>query len=209
LQKEFFQKQPLYKFRCSDTCLKSIEEFTLKVDWDKCQRLKGFNKFKGGSVYYGKNYSLKNEASLFKLHKWIEECLYIVKEDIKEFKENISELLISQSWMNCAYKGEVHDIHTHSLSILSGIIFLTEPSHTIFHYDSIYKNDFLFPKEDFIEKYCHSGKKGQLIIFPSTTPHYVGPHLDDKPRFTMSFNTWFKGSMGNKYTANYIPNELI
>mgnify|MGYP001412000150 CR=1 FL=1 len=208
LEKKFFQKQHLYKFRCGDAFLKSIEEFKFKVDWNKCQRLKGFNKFKGSRVFYGKNFSLKNEESLCELHKWIEECLYKVKEDIEPYKKNISQLLISQSWMNCSSKGEVHNIHTHTLSILSGILYLTEPSNTIFHFDSIYGNQFLFPKEDFFETYNYQAKKGELIIFPSTVPHYVGPHLDNKPRYSMAFNTWFKGSMGNKYTANYIPKEF-
>ena len=209
MEKEFFQKQFLYKFRCSYDFLESIEKFKLKVDWNECQSLKRFNKFEGSSVFYGKNFSLKNEESLFELHRWIEECVHKVKEDIKPYKENISQLLISQSWMNCSNKGEVHHIHSHALSILSGILYLTEPSITIFQYDSIYGNEFLFSKEDFFERYSYQAKKGDLIIFPSSIPHYVGPHLDDKPRYSLAFNTWFKGSMGNKYTANYIPKELI
>ena len=208
MKKNFLPQQFIYEFDCSDSCIKTIEKYSLKINWEKCKPRMGVNKFKGGRAHYGKDYSLKNEPFLAEFHKWLEECLFEVKEDIKYYKDNISNLLVSQSWLNCSYKGNVHHYHNHPLSILSGILYLTEPAYTIFSFDSIYKNNFLFPREHFKEDYCHSAKKGKLIIFPSKLAHHVGPHLEDQPRITLSFNTWFKGSIGNKYIADYIPREF-
>ena len=102
---------------------------------------------------------------------------------------------MSQIWLTYSKKGNLHFDHIHQLSILSRILYLTEPAYTIFTYDSIYKNKNLFPSENFKEKYCYSGKKGNLILFLSTLCHHVGPHLEDQPRITLSFNTCFKGSI--------------
>ena len=208
MKKNSFQQQFIYEFECTDSCIESIEEYSLKVNWENCKSRVGDNKFMGGLTHYGKNYSLKNEPSLTRFHKWLEVCICETKEDIKYFKENISNLLVSQSWLNCSYKGNVHHAHIHPLSILSGFVYLTEPAYTIFSYDSIYRNKYLLPKADFREKYCHSGRKGTLILFPSTLSHFVGPHLKDHPRITLSFNTWCKGSIGEKEKAAYIPEEF-
>ena len=137
-------------------------------------------------------------------------CIKICKNQIiyKTVSPDISNLSVSQSWLNRSLKGNVHLNHSHPLSIISGILYLTEPAYTIFTFDSIYKNKYLFPNEDFKEKYCHSGKKGTLILFPSNLSHHVGPHLEDQPRITLSFNTWFKGSIGDKSKAAYIPEEF-
>ena len=208
MKKKFFHQQPLYEFNLSDSVFKSIEEYSLKVNWSKCKKRIGCNKYEGGLTYFGKNYSLKNEPSLIGFHKSLEEYIFEVKKDIKHYKDSIPQLLVSQSWLNRSSKGNVHYNHSHSLSILSGILYLTEPAYTIFMFDSIYKNKYLFPNKDFREKHCHSGKKGTLILFPSNLSHHVGPHLEDQPRITLSFNTWFKGSIGDKSRASYIPEEF-
>ena len=208
MKKKFFHQQFLYEFNFNDSVLKSIEEYSVKVNWGECRKRSGFNKFEGGQYHYGRKYSLKNEPSLIEFHKSLEECIFEVKQDIKQFRDSISQLLVSQSWLNRSSKGNVHFNHSHPLSILSGILYLTEPAYTIFTFDSIYKNQYLFPNKDFKEKHCHSGKKGTLILFPSNLSHYVGPHLDDQPRITLSFNTWFKGSIGDKSKAAYIPEEF-
>ena len=41
-----------------------------------------------------------------------------------------------------------------------------------------------------------NASQGNLIIFPSNLSHEVQPNPSEKVRTTLSFNTWFKGEVG-------------
>ena len=64
-----------------------------------------------------------------------------------------------------------------------------------------------------IEKYniCNSStwwfplKTGQLIMFPSSTPHEVETKKGDNTRVSLAFNTFYKGILG----SNVKSTELI
>tara|TARA_B100001248_G_C27326722_1_gene429381 strand:+ start:507 stop:812 length:306 start_codon:yes stop_codon:yes gene_type:complete len=101
----------------------------------------------------------------------------------------------------------VHHKHHHSLSLLSGILYLTEPANTIFFHESLYSIP-LISSIQTEEKFNYSAKKGSLIIFPSILKHCVGPHLGDESRITFSFNTWFKGDLGDPKKSRYLPEKF-
>ena len=209
MNKNFFDQNCIYEFECNSFEFESINNYCSDISWGKSKNRIGFNKFKGGKTYIGKNFSLKEEKPLLGLHQWMESCLNKVKEDIKFYKNNCYELVISQSWVNCSFKGDVHHRHNHNLSLLSGILYLTEPSQTIFFNRSIYYEPLLFTKEETENKFVYQGKKGNLIIFPSTLEHCVGPHFFDSPRMTLSFNSWFKGDFGDPNSCIFLSNKNI
>ncbi len=205
MKKNPLPKQYLYEFNCPNKVFSDLKNFSKLINWDKaCKRI-NINKFEGGMTYFGSDSSLSNETTLENLHKWIENCLYKIKKDIINYDQNFEKLSISQSWLNLSKKGQIHHEHTHPLSILSGIIYLTENCSTTFYLKSIYDNPLILPNKNFEEKIDHFGKKGSLIIFPSNLKHSVGPHLYSNDRITFSFNSWFKGSLGDKNNGSYIP----
>jgi ectoine hydroxylase-related dioxygenase (phytanoyl-CoA dioxygenase family) len=50
-------------------------------------------------------------------------------------------------------------------------------------------------------------KKGELIIFPSNLWHSVPSNKSKIERISLSFNTWIKGSFGQKRELTYLPIE--
>ena len=66
----------------------------------------------------------------------------------------------------------------------------------------------ILPKQKTQEKYTYKGEKGTLIIFPSSLKHCVGPYFGDEPRITLSFNSWFKGDLGDPKKSTYIPEKF-
>ena len=206
--KKYLKTQYLYEFKCNPKIFNNLEQFSNAVDWSEYKSRIGSDKYKGGLSYFGNNNSLTNSKSLNELHSWLEKCIQGVKEDIELYKNNFIKLKISQSWLNCSFKGNVHHLHFHSLSILSGILYLTDPAFTIFCPNSLYSLPSLFPNKGKLENYTYKGKKGYLVIFPSSLKHFVGPHMSDKPRISFSFNTWFSGSVGDPQKLTYIPESL-
>ena len=48
-------------------------------------------------------------------------------------------------------------------------------------------------------------KAGRLLLFPSSLLHGVEQNTIGSVRYTMSFNTFIEGSIGNKMNLTYTP----
>lgn len=140
---------------------------------------------------------------------------YEEAKNLKEFVINhlnnyVHELLqitddvdfyITESWVNCLEPRKQHPIHTHGNSIISGVLFiLPEESNTasplVFgtDYHEVFRG-FEFPYKKMDYPYVLH-EQGKLVIFPSSAAHAVPENRDDKERWSLSFNTFFKGSLG-------------
>lgn len=49
-----------------------------------------------------------------------------------------------------------------------------------------------------------SPKSGKLVIFPSVIKHNVTPVLDNEKRYTIAFNTFIDGNIGNYKNATVL-----
>jgi len=78
-------------------------------------------------------------------------------------------------WVNYVEKGSVNREHTHA-GDLSGVIYYTDCENS----PTCFKNGF-----------SYRGKKGDIIMFPSDTLHYVPEHSARKNRITVSYNLYF------------------
>ena len=76
-------------------------------------------------------------------------------------------------WINYSYQGNFNPMHFHSGKI-SGVIYLNNEDDTVF------------------TEYRHKGKKGEMILFPSTTLHSVDRQKKDYERITFAFNVNYK-----------------
>ena len=127
------------------------------------------------------------------------------------------KLAISQMWANKAEHGNWHHPHLHPFSIISAIFYITDsPAITWFSIDNFwianYKNLPLPLAEDFQGNpyivHKEPSVKGKLLLFPSHLLHGVSEHKGDSPRYTISFNTFPAGLVGNckKLASVVIPN---
>jgi hypothetical protein len=133
---------------------------------------------------------------------------------------NISDLYddinLTNSWCNVTKPNQSHHHHTHPFSVVSGIIFLDN------NIDNLNLNVILTNRTPEIPFFLERDKqqafslkaildmakiepanlnylKNHLILFLSNLPHFVTPTLENSmPRKSISFNTFWKGIIGNK-----------
>ena len=110
---------------------------------------------------------------------------------------------LTELWVNKNIFTNSHFRHHHPNSMFSGIIYLTEGYEmgaTRFYYENIYNvYKFMFgnkPTQDDLF-FDILPEKGSVIIFPSNIQHSVLPNKSQKSRYTISFNSFFNGQIGN------------
>tara|TARA_Y100000296_G_C5080526_1_gene209701 strand:- start:115 stop:696 length:582 start_codon:yes stop_codon:yes gene_type:complete len=78
-------------------------------------------------------------------------------------------------WVNYTEQGSVNDKHHHQ-GALSGVIYYTDCKNS----PTCFENGF-----------SYRGKKGDIIMFPSNTIHYVPVYNDKKSRVTIAYNLYY------------------
>ena len=122
------------------------------------------------------------------------------------------KLYVTQSWLNYTEKGGHHHVHSHPNSYVSGTIYfdVDYTKDSITFYKSTYNQLQIY--SDVFDK-CNSKiwrfnvKIGGIIIFPSSLVHGVNTVTTDKTRISLSFNTFFKGLIGDKEETSELINE--
>ena len=110
---------------------------------------------------------------------------------------------ITQSWLNYTEPDQHHHKHYHSNSYISGVFYI-DANNTV---DGItfYKDD--IPKIELtVAEYNPSNTRamgvivetGTVVLFTSSLPHGVDKKQGTNSRISLSFNTYFKGTIGNK-----------
>lgn len=127
------------------------------------------------------------------------------------------EFYMTTSWMNRYQKNHYAQMHYHSNSLISGVLYLTdceETSDIVFHKDKSNTNIFTDTVNiDHREDFDHENKRSylyhqremrvspkpfDLILFPSMTNHSVDVNANThKTRYTLAFNTWVRGTIGD------------
>jgi len=85
-------------------------------------------------------------------------------------------LLLNNNWAQLYNKNDAHDVHIHTDSDYSGIIYIQGKSPTIFYNRSF-------------DTYSYGFKKNKLLLFPSDIPHQVKKLDSNEERLIISFNT--------------------
>jgi uncharacterized protein (TIGR02466 family) len=116
---------------------------------------------------------------------------------------------ISCMWANIATVGRVHMEHIHANSMYSGVLYLQSPKGsqpTIFADPrpgaQMLQPDYKNPNPAILgARWGTTGKRGEMVIFPSWLPHSVQPVPpgvatdDNKERITLSFNVMIKANI--------------
>jgi uncharacterized protein (TIGR02466 family) len=133
------------------------------------------------------------------LISWFKGCL----DEYKNYYElDCDSLDIAVCWANKSAVGDnaAHHTHTHNLSYISAVYYITDGSPTVF-FDPTYskgvdQNEVMWKRNREIEREVHPGP-GNLILFPSWLPHCSKPHTENFPRYTMSFNALPTGKVNS------------
>ena len=135
-----------------------------------------------------------------------------VESGIQEYMDHLGvdqdkiSINITTSWVNRYDKGHSTHQHHHSNSIISGVYYLSDCDDTApihFHrapgYVNLWPNTVNLPIKQHnalnIDVITVIPKAGELIMWPSHLAHSVPPNQSDTPRYTIAFNTFFKGTL--------------
>jgi uncharacterized protein (TIGR02466 family) len=156
---------------------------------------------------FGKNMNnIVSDTDLFydaELYDWFNSCIEEAKENLYIPKE--IKLDITSCWVNKTQKLQTHHRHIHPNSFMSGILYLSEEHSgglTEFMTENLWWDNFKWIKfgnspsvRTINQKY--TPQKGKLLLFPSGLMHGVTAVMDKSARYTISFNTFFSGPIGN------------
>lgn len=204
--------QVIFKFQSSNSLLNDTYQKVLNLSW----RNNELNQVSVDSY-------LHKSPELTELYEWFNECILKVKREVGFLCD---ELKITQSWANRTDQSQAHHPHVHPNSIVSGIYYLNPSSSTVFEIPSIWRTYHysetvdslfqpgqamnLFLPEDF-ETVLHriEAVPGTLVLFPSTLKHGVEDNPYEDSRYTISFNTFPCGDIGNFRSLSGLRIEVL
>ena len=111
---------------------------------------------------------------------------------------------ITISWVNYTEKGEFHQPHVHSNSVISGVYYMDTDENDMIIYDNPQVNPLTMrvaPSEWNIwnsESWMMPTPKNSVMLFPSTLRHRVDPTTNPNTRVSLSFNTFLKGKLASQ-----------
>ena len=158
------------------------------------------------NCYVETNHHSKNKPNIPKNLK------KILNKKVNEFGKSLKNnffhsLKIDEIWYNVYTKNMYQELHTHRISLFSGIFYLkfnkNIHSPTIF-YNNFFNIDFCQETYSDINIFCFKPEinEGDLIIFPSNILHEVKPQTTDELRITIAFNTTCSEIEIKKYPIN-------
>lgn len=147
-----------------------------------------------------------NQPIFSNLNKFIQKS---VSEYLRDILLTETKLRITQSWINRNRKGEQHNLHTHANSILSGVFYFSDDSVPISFFSARVDQIFLSRKHDKINEFLSTTfqfppNKNELVIFPSYIPHKVDNNTNNQPRYSLSFNTFAEGEIGEPFRLTHV-----
>jgi uncharacterized protein (TIGR02466 family) len=176
-----------------------------------------------GSITTAQIQYIKNLKMVGNTENLISENLYIFeKPELKSIKDAVQEVLdiyardvlcipqqiyVTQSWsLICNPKVGMH-AHSHSNSILSGSLYYCElptpPSSMVFTRHFTYQQIDLDPPDPSKRNIYNSPinrvtpKQNDIFLFSSRLTHMVEQNAANEPRYSIAFNTFVKGQLGN------------
>lgn len=184
--------QTFFRFKCDRKILKETLECLKNEEW-----VSNSTNSKTLSDRLDKNTNYK------KIFNWINKCLDDVKD---ELDLKCDKVRVVQSWANKAENGQWHFPHIHPNSYMSGILYLNDSdANTWFSVKNMwsyfngdyYENLKIIYDQDKM-RVIHKQKSvsGDLIIFPSNICHSVDEHKSEEPRYSISFNAFPCGKIG-------------
>jgi uncharacterized protein (TIGR02466 family) len=182
----------------------AVGSFELGRDLSKLEQKFLFNletRTNMGNITSTNNYVLRDKR-LSSLVSFFNDSLQEYFQATCSPKDDVS-LQLTQSWVNYTKKGQFHHKHTHPNSITSGVFYIqaVKDVDKIHFVNEKYNQVKITPKEFNVynsETWWLPATTGTLYLFPSHLTHMVEQVTTDDTRISMSFNTFYKGKIGDE-----------
>ena len=142
---------------------------------------------------------------MVELTKFIGDSIDEYCKETYDFDTNKVQIYITQSWTNLTKPGEYHHVHSHQNSIISGVFYFEGNKDDVIEFWN--PRNWLGSQHWAVESksnnhfnshtWWYPAEAGTLLLFPSLLEHSV-PEVEGKNnRYSLSFNTFFKGTLGD------------
>jgi len=161
---------------------------------------------------YTKNKYILNLSRMKRIKKEIEAQINIYTKEILSVSDR-QEFYITNSWINKHSKDDWSQTHTHTNSLISGILYLKVFDNSGFI--DFHNETGIFPQTIDIEynrfnvvnskhwRICP--KDSMMILFPSSVHHSVTPNCSEELRYSLAFNCFVRGKFGEKEYELVLP----
>ena len=149
------------------------------------------------------NLYIFEHKKLSKIRAGVQEALDYYANEVMGIPQ---KLYVTQSWSLVNGQNVGMHGHSHSNSVISGSLYFTDlpepPSRMIFDKHRTYQQLQLIPQQDKQNLYntpvnVVTPKKNELFLFSSSLQHLVEANQSSDPRYSIAFNTFIKGKLGN------------
>src|SRR5215469_4424489 len=149
------------------------------------------------------NLYIFDEPPLKSIKKAVDEALYTYAREVMGISQ---KLYVTQSWSLVNYPNVGMHGHSHSNSVVSGSLYYTDmpspPARMIFNRHTGYQQLELSPEKGRRNLYntpmaVVTPKKGEVVLFSSKLTHLVETNTAATPRYSIAFNTFIKGKLGD------------
>ena len=119
-----------------------------------------------------------------------------------DFDTNKIQIYITQSWTNRTKPGEYHHVHSHQNSIISGVFYFQSNVNDkiLFYREKSWSDTWNFNMVNFndynTDTWWMPATTGTLYLFPSRLEHSVPKVEGTQNRYSLSFNTFIRGEIG-------------
>jgi uncharacterized protein (TIGR02466 family) len=131
----------------------------------------------------------------------------VVQQEVKKyicqcFDFHLFErVAVKSMWAVRSYQGNVFEEHTHSMSVVSGSIFVSDtPDNTNLSFSG---PEFKLPVTGkkfydrcLLSKHVSTTLQYHMVLFPSNLSHSVNAVGEDRIRYTLAFDTFWEGMIG-------------
>lgn len=149
------------------------------------------------------NLYIFEDPALRSIKAAVQEALDIYASEVMGIPQR---LYVTQSWSLVNYPAVGMHGHSHSNSIVSGSLYYCDMplplANMIFHRHNSYQRLELFPEKTKRNLYNTPlsvivPKKNEVVLFSSSLTHYVESNGSNSPRYSIAFNTFIKGKLGD------------
>lgn len=170
---------------------------------EQIEYIKKLKMIKNQSNLISENLYIFNEPELVSVNEAVHQALDVYASEVMGITQ---KLYVTQSWSLLNHPNVGMHGHSHSNSIVSGSLYfcdLPDPvASMIFDRHRTYQQLELVPEEKKRNIFnttlnIVTPEGGEIILFSSSLQHLVESNTSNKPRYSIAFNTFIKGKLGN------------
>lgn len=170
---------------------------------DQIEYIKKLKMVRNQTNLISENLYIFEEPELASIKAVIQDALDYYAKEVLGIPQR---LVVTQSWSLINEPGVGMHSHSHSNSVVSGSLYycdIPQPSSKmVFERHSSYQQLQLLPEAERRNLYntqvnVMEPKAGEVFLFSSRLQHFVEANTSNQPRYSIAFNSFVKGTLGN------------